>query len=205
MFDIERKKILFLTAALMAVVSLYAQDNKPRHEIGISYGAGLSLIGDGIGNGIGMALIDAMTGYEWANRKDFGTLGLEYFYHLIDAPRVAIGGILTYATYGEDVVEKSSGTTKGDRKRTYVTLMPSVKYYYIDNKHFGLYSKAAAGAMMLHSKSNYNGKSDTDSDFRFMFQASLIGLEAGSQNFRAFFELGAGEQGIALIGLKCKF
>jgi hypothetical protein len=197
------KKLSFLFAALMAVMSLQAQDEKPRHEIGVSYGAGVSLIGDGIGNSVGTGLFDALFGYNWTNRKEFGSLGLEYFYHLSDAPRVALGGILTYARYGEDV--EKDGVKKGDRKRTYMTLMPSVKYYYVDGKNFGLYSKAAVGVMMLHSKSSMNSQSDSDSSFRFMGQASLLGVEAGSQNLRGFLEFGIGEQGIALIGLKCKF
>lgn len=197
------KKLSFLFAALMAVMSLQAQDEKPRHEIGVSYGAGVSLIGDGIGNSVGTGLFDALFGYNWTNRKEFGSLGLEYFYHLPDDPRVALGGILTYARYGEDV--EKDGVKKGDRKRTYMTLMPSVKYYYVDGKNFGLYSKAAVGVMMLHSKSSMNSQSDSDSSFRFMGQASLLGVEAGSQNLRGFLEFGIGEQGIALIGLKCKF
>lgn len=197
------KKLSFLFAALMAVMSLQAQDEKPRHEIGVSYGAGVSLIGDGIGNSVGTGLFDALFGYNWTNRKEFGSLGLEYFYHLSDDPRVALGGILTYARYGEDV--EKDGVKKGDRKRTYMTLMPSVKYYYVDGKNFGLYSKAAVGVMMLHSKSSMNSQSDSDSNFRFMGQASLLGVEAGSQNLRGFLEFGIGEQGIALIGLKCKF
>jgi hypothetical protein len=199
------KKLSFLFAALMAVVSLQAQDEeKPRHEIGVSYGLGLSLIGDGIGHAVGSGIFDALLGYNWTNRKEFGTLGLEYFYHLPDAPRVALGGILTYASYGEDV--EKDGMKRGDRKRTYMTLMPSVKYYYVDGKNFGLYSKAAVGVMMLHNKySVVEGQTDSSTDCRFMAQVSLLGLEAGSQNVRGFMELGAGEQGIILIGLKCKF
>ena len=197
------KKLTFLFAALMAVVTLQAQDEKPRHEIGVSYGVGVSLIGDGIGHSIGSGIFDNLFGYEWTDKKEFGTLGLEYFYHLADNPRVALGGILTYARYGEDV--EKGGIKQGDRKRTYVSLMPSVKYYYVDGKNFGLYSKAAVGVMLLNVKSTMGGQSESKSEARFMGQASLLGLEAGSQNFRGFLELGVGEQGIALVGLKCKF
>ena len=197
------KKLSLVLLALMAIVSVQAQDEKPRHEIGVSYGLGVSLIGDGIGNAVGAGIFDALTGYEWTNKKNFGTLGVEYFYHLADAPRTAIGGIFTYARYGEDV--EKGGVKEGERTRSYMTLMPSVKYYYVNGKNFGLYSKVAAGVMMMRAKSESNGKSDTNSDFRFMCQASLLGLEAGSQNFRCFFELGAGEQGIILAGLKYKF
>lgn len=197
------KRFSLVLFALMAMVCVQAQDENPRHEIGVSYGLGVSLIGDGIGNAVGAGIFDALTGYEWTNKKNFGTLGVEYFYHLADAPRTAIGGILTYARYGEDV--EKGGVKEGERTRSYMTLMPSVKYYYVNGKNFGLYSKVAAGVMMMRAKSESNGKSDTNSDFRFMCQASLLGLEAGSQNYRCFFELGAGEQGIILAGLKYKF
>ena len=197
------KRFSLVLFALMAMVCVQAQDENPRHEIGVSYGLGVSLIGDGIGNAVSAGIFDALTGYEWTNKKNFGTLGVEYFYHLADAPRTAIGGIFTYARYGEDV--EKGGVKEGERTRSYMTLMPSVKYYYVNGKNFGLYSKVAAGVMMMRAKSESNGKSDTDSDFRFMCQASLLGLEAGSQNFRCFFELGAGEQGIILAGLKYKF
>lgn len=197
------KRFSLVLFALMAMVCVQAQDENPRHEIGVSYGLGVSLIGDGIGNAVSAGIFDALTGYEWTNKKNFGTLGVEYFYHLADAPRTAIGGIFTYARYGEDV--EKGGVKEGERTRSYMTLMPSVKYYYVNGKNFGLYSKVAAGVMMMRAKSESNGKSDTNSDFRFMCQASLLGLEAGSQNFRCFFELGAGEQGIILAGLKYKF
>ena len=198
-----KKIFLVVIATLMAVTSVNAQSDGPRHEVGVSYGVGASAIIDGLSNAFSNGLFDGIQGLKWKDSKEFGTLGIEYFYHLADAPRTAIGGIFTYARYGEDV--EKGGVKEGERTRSYMTLMPSVKYYYVNGKNFGLYSKVAAGVMMMRAKSESNGKSDTNSDFRFMCQASLLGLEAGSQNFRCFFELGAGEQGIILAGLKYKF
>ena len=85
--------------------------------------------------------------------------------------------------------------------------MPSLKYYYINNKNFGLYSKVAVGPMLLSSKTKnvQTGQSNTDSKVYLMGQASLLGVEAGSQNVRAFLEGGVGEQGIVLAGLRFKF
>ena len=201
------KKLSILIVALLTVVSTQAQDNadQPRHEIGVTYGLGVSLIGDGIGNSLVLGIFDSMAGREWTNDKQFGTLGVEYYYHLPDEPRVALGGIFTYAQYGQDIEYK--GVKEGERKRTYMTLMPSIKYYYVNSKSFGLYSKAALGAMLVNVKADDNtqNKSESNSDVRFMFQASLLGLEVGSQNVRAFVELGAGEQGIFLGGLRVKF
>ena len=45
----------------------------------------------------------------------------------------------------------------------------------------------------------------TANDIVFNFQATAIGVEAGSSHVRAFTELGIGEQGIALAGVRFKF
>ena len=79
--------------------------------------------------------------------------------------------------------------------------------YYVNKKNFGLYSKLAVGAMIMTSKTKdlQTGQDKSDSKLYFMGQASVIGLEAGSQNARFFLEGGVGEQGIVLAGLRCRF
>ena len=199
-----KKILVFAVVAMMSVMGVKAQSDEPRNEIGVSYGLGISLIGDGIGHGIGEGLFDAMVGRKWTNDKQFGSLALEYFRHL-DNPRVAVGGIVTYSQFGEDV--EYQGSKEGERTRKYISVMPSVKYYYVNKKSFGMYSKLGVGGMLLNSKSEdtKSGKSDSDSKFYVAYQVSLLGLEAGSQNVRAFLEAGVGEQGIVLAGLKYKF
>lgn len=49
-----------------------------------------------------------------------------------------------------------------------------------------------------------SGTKDSDSKVVFNWQASLIGMEFGGA-FRGFVELGMGEQGIILGGLRYKF
>jgi hypothetical protein len=39
----------------------------------------------------------------------------------------------------------------------------------------------------------------------FNFQVSALGIEAGTENVRGFAELGIGEQGIALAGVRIRF
>lgn len=199
-----KKIALLLVITMMSVVNSMAQTDEPQNEIGISYGLGVSLIGDGIGHGIGAGIFDSMVGRKWTNDKQFGTLGIEYFRHL-DNPKVAIGGILTYAQYSNDV--EANDKKVGERTRKYITAMPAVKYMYINKKSFGLYSKLGAGIMFmnLNEKDNQTGKSDSSSKLYLGYQISVLGLEAGSQNVRAFVEAGVGEQGIILAGLKCRF
>ena len=48
-----KKIALLLAITMMSVVNSMAQTDDPQNEIGISYGLGVSLIGDGIGHGIG--------------------------------------------------------------------------------------------------------------------------------------------------------
>ena len=93
---IMRKFIAIVAAVIMTVTSVRAQDEQPRHEIGVSYGAGISLIGDGIGNGLTDGIFDAMNGRKWENSRELGTVAVEYFYHL-NNPRLAVGGVVTYA------------------------------------------------------------------------------------------------------------
>jgi len=198
--------MMMLAALLMTATNVNAQSDEPKHELGVSYGLGVSLIGDGIGTAIGNGLFDGITGHEWKDNKQFGTLGIEYFYHL-NNPRLAVGGILTFAQYGEDVVKKNGGAVVGTRTRNYYSVMPAFKYYWVNKKKFGLYSKAAAGMMFLNYKDKDKelNKTLTDNDVLFMFQVSLIGAEIGSQNLRGFAELGGGEQGIVMFGVRAKF
>ena len=46
---------------------------------------------------------------------------------------------------------------------------------------------------------------DSDSEVHVNWQISLLGIEAGGPTLRGFLELGTGEQGIALIGVRYKF
>jgi hypothetical protein len=86
--------------------------------------------------------------------------------------------------------------------------MPSVKFNWLRKDHFGMYSKLAAGVSLCNFKSeneNKNSESETENQVKFNWQASLIGIEAGGSRLRAFAELGFGEQGIGLLGIRYKF
>ena len=199
-----KKITAMVVAAFLATVSANAQVGDLKNEISVSYGFGVSTIGDGIGNLLPDAL-SGMSGIEH-DRSRFGNIGVEYFRHL-DYPRLAVGGIVTYAQMNDDMKNRN-GEKVGEGKNTYISIMPSVKYYWVNKNYFGLYSKAAVGVMLTHDSDKVYGDSQSDKsndEVRFMGQASPIGLEAGSQNFRVFCELGVGEQGIVLAGLRCKF
>lgn len=200
-----KKFLLMVVATIMATGIAKAQNEDLKHEIGISYGVGLSTISDGIGHGVGSGIWDGITGHKWDNDRRFGTLAAEYFYHL-DNPKVAVGGIATFAQYGEDVLRKSNDEKIGKRTRNYFSLMPSMKYYWLNKNYYGLYTKLAAGAMLLldNQKDYTDNEKSNSSKAYFAFQVSALGFEFGAK-FRGFIEVGVGEQGIVLGGLKMKF
>lgn len=148
-----------VVAALMATMTVQAQNEDLKNEIGVSYGLGVSLIGDGLGNGLGN-LFGNMSGYKYENDSQFGSLSVEYFRHLNGNPKLAFGGIFSYSRYGEDVYK--DGSKVGDRNRNYYTLMPAMKYSWINKHHFALYSKVAVGGTLASSKSTENGKSENN-------------------------------------------
>ena len=62
----------------------------------------------------------------------------------------------------------------------------------------------------VNAQNGYNDndgqvKSEAESLVHVNWQVSLIGIEAGSPTVRGFAELGTGEQGIILAGVRYKF
>ena len=199
------KRIFVMAAvAMMATVSVNAQNENLRHEVSLSYGLGsIAQFGDGLGEGLAMAIFSDT---EYDNGFILGPISAEYFYHF-NNPRLAIGGLVSYSKWDSDIQKKSGSHEKvGERNRNYFAVMPAIKWYWTNKNSFGLYSKAAVGAAFLSSteKDFATNKSKDDNGTYFMFQASLIGAEFGKQ-FRGFAELGVGEQGFLLAGIRYKF
>ena len=192
-----RKKLLMAFVALMSVSGVMAQnDDFCRHEVAVSYGAA--------SNSQWINALEHITtvavplgGMKYENEEYTGPFSVEYFYH--PSKMIGLGGIFVYGKNSQDVM---SGSTKIDElTQAYYTLMPAAKFDWYNSKCFGVYSKLGAGVTIRSEK--YGDESDNV--LHFNWQASLIGLEVGSRQIRAFGELGVGEQGIGLIGLRYKF
>ncbi|MCR4809748.1 MAG: hypothetical protein K5896_07800 [Prevotella sp.] len=187
----------------MTATSVQAQSNgydDTMHEVAVSGGAGSnSQIIDGFEN-----LSSVLVGATTKNEKFTGPVSAEYFYHMKNW--LGVGGILAYGQSKQDVY--FLGVKEGVNKNTYLTLMPAVKFDWLRKKYFGMYSKLAVGATLRNEKYNGDAPSDkdySDSEFHVNWQVSLLGMEAGSPVIRGFIELGTGEQGIILAGLRYKF
>jgi hypothetical protein len=203
-----KKMILMVAVALMTAMSANAQNEDLHHELSLSYGLGsIAQFGDGLGEGIGLVF----TNTEYDDGAILGPISLEYFYHF-NNPRLALGASFTYSKWDSDVLDRSSHQKLGDRKRNFFSVMPSFKSYWINKNNFGLYSKVSAGVGFLSVKDNFKNYKDgkevnekkDDNGAYFMFQLSFVGVEFGSK-FRGFAELGIGDQGFLLAGVRYKF
>ena len=194
----------FLTAlaisALMSVPAQAQDELETRHEIGISYG----MVPNSTWIDILTEVIPSVFGETYNNHKYVGPIGLEYYYHT--SPLIGVGAVAVYATNNEDGFQKEVKTSHFTK--SYLTIMPSVKFNWLRKTNWGMYSKVAIGATYAHLTNEvYNDakKETIVNDLVFNFQASLLGIEAGNQHVRGFVELGMGEQGIALGGVRFKF
>ncbi|MBR4828681.1 MAG: hypothetical protein IKZ92_02640 [Muribaculaceae bacterium] len=203
-----RIKLLLGILAIVAMVCAPAQAQnevaEPRHEIGVSYGA----VPNSIWIDALTDIIPAMFGHKYENTSYVGPIGLEYYYHT--SKLVGVGAIAVLATNSEDVYYKEEYCCH--RNKSYYTLMPAIKFNWLRKAKWGMYSKVGIGATLSHFKDGDNNDNETPqgevgstNDVIFNFQASLLGVEVGGQQVRGFAELGIGEQGIILAGVRYKF
>ena len=197
------KKIIMMAAvAMMTVMSVNAQniDYDTKHEVAVSIGLYSNSQIIDVFEQIG----GAMVGAKLENERFIGPISAEYFYHA--QPWLSVGGIFVY---GQNKQDAMSGSDKmGESKNSYMTLMPAVKFDWLRKSHFGMYSKVAVGATLRSEK--YNSYRDSHYNYdgtevHVNWQASFIGIEAGGEKVRGFAELGTGEQGIILTGIRMKF
>ena len=87
----------------------------------------------------------------------------------------------------------------------------AVEYFYHVNPVIGVgaigaYAHETKDILIANDKySKSNVENQSESKVGFNFQVSALGIEAGSENIRAFAEFGVGEQGVILGGIRAKF
>lgn len=198
-----KKMISLVFGLLMSSSTVLAQDgyNDTKHEVAVSMGwlsnsQWIDVLED--------FTITALTGVKYEDDHFIGPVSAEYFFHA--KKWLGVGGI---AVFGQNKQDFYIGDTKdGQYTNTYYTLMPAVKFDWLRKKYFGMYSKLGIGATLRHEGADYvNSESEDYSNtaLHVNWQVSLLGIEAGGPYMRGFLELGNGEQGIALIGLRYKF
>ena len=106
----------------------------------------------------------------------------------------AVGGVAAYHNFS---------VSQADYRTTFTSysLMPAVKLSWYNRDHFSSYSKLALGASILHE---VNDDSATNK-LSFNGQITFLGIDAGWKRFRFFGEVGFGQQGLAMTGVRYRF
>ncbi len=232
MKTMKAMKSIIIAAILLCGTGINAQAQShdyynTKHEVGVSIGAGSNTqIINGLSDLCSLsaeALVTTaitagtFTGYTtYENRSEIAPIAVEYFYHVNKV--IGVGGIACFNSKTDDMYCNTQNNTNnsnskekvGEGKKLNLTVMPAVKFDWLRTKNFGLYSKAALGLTYMHEKQTTTYKGDdtevySDNSVKLNFHATLLGIEGGSQKIRAFAEVGMGEQGIGVLGLRYKF
>lgn len=222
------KKLLILAAAALFLTAgnLRAQHLEyPKHEIGVSVGTAanseiLGAIADLTELVVSATVTAVITGghytghYSYSDGRYIPTLAAEYYYH----PKawLGLGGLVSFNGVTKDMYvnwkDQDTGVNHKEKtglaKRHNVSIIPTVKFDWLRSTHLNLYSKAGVGATIMFQSQKDDAENGTDyhdTDVIGNFQLSALGLEAGSYHFRGYIELGVGEQGLVLAGLKYRF
>ena len=200
------KKILMMAVtAILAATGVQAQNGyeETKHEVAVGFGALSNSQWIDVFEDVSLTSITA--GQARFNNEHFsGPISVEYFYHA--KPWLGVGGVVAFGQNKQDML--LLGEKEGELKHSYYTLMPAVKLDWLRKQYFGMYSKLAVGLTLRTESLDSdapNVKAETETMAHVNWQLSALGIEAGAPTLRGFVELGFGEQGIALIGLRYKF
>ena len=177
------KKLLMAAAVVAMAVPAAAQGSR-RSEVSVSYG--VAPVTDWIDS-----YSDMLTGlFTNANTdlKGWGAVTVGYSFRLI-------GAQVVYSSNTQEV--RGAGSEIRNR---YWSLLPNVKWNWMNLKVVSFYSRLGAGASF--SRSEVGGESDKST--QFAFQVSPVGVEVGGR-VAAYAEAGIGTSGCLLVGVCYRF
>lgn len=208
----KRITILFLCFTLFFTTRLSAQ-NQPHehsplhHEIGLDAGPASAIGGliygtAGVFQALGSALSKTSTKMDW-----YGQYGIHYYYQAKWWCQVGVKFTAESArtTYYADTLQL---IVRDRSTMSLFTLMPSVRFTYLNRPWVRLYSGADIGCLYFWNSDNKNDPSsdegNKDSNFAFAFNVTPIGVNVGKQ-FYGMFELNFGFDSFVKLGIGCRF
>ncbi len=180
------KKLLMAAVVLAMAVPAAAQGSR-RSEISVSYG--LAPVTD---------WIDAYSDLLTASGSDtdltgWGAVTVGYSFRVIGSLRV--GAQVAYSSNTQEI--RGAGS---DIRNRYWTLMPNVKWNWLNLKIVSFYTRVGAGVSF--AKAEVGGQNDKST--LFAFQVSPVGVEVGGR-IAAYAEAGIGTSGCLLVGGRYRF
>lgn len=213
-----KKIALILAFGMMLAPCVKAQDCRLQNdEITLSYGR-VSI--PGFAYTFASIFTTALT-FGYLSPEGFhstGALTAGYWHHF--SSRFSVGGNLVYENFRMNFNQYAGKDENGQILRkpsdwnnmSFTSLMPGVKFQWVNREHFGMFTKADAGGIWYHNQridiqadESNRETHDAGNDFGFAFQLSLIGIEAGNGHWRGTTEIGWGMEGLVQAGVKYIF
>ena len=123
---------------------------------------------------------------------------MTYGYRFNDKFSLGVG--LSYSTWDKEWTMPENG--KMNEKVNIVSILPRFKANWLRAEYVTLYSTVAMGVSISNSK--FDDEKHNDTRLLYSFQVSPIGIEVG-KDIAGFAEVGFGDMGIGLVGLRAKF
>lgn len=113
-----------------------------------------------------------------------------------------VGGDVSYCGFFGAFKDRYTDQKVGDYRDHFISIMPAVRFSYLNRDHFTLYSGIAGGFALEYCKSYPDYKAHNN---HLAFQLTLLGVSAGSQRWFGFAELGCGFKGYVNAGFGFRF
>lgn len=182
------RKLSLVAVALLFVATSFAQGSR-RQEITLSYGvAPVTDWIDSYSNLLTGAVVGADT-----KSTGWGAVSMGYNFRVIGGLRV--GAQLVYSSNTQSVKDSSS-----DVSYRYWSVLPMVKWNWLNLKIVSIYARAGAG--VTFAKASYDSRSEKST--QFAFQVSPLGVEVGGR-LAAYAEAGIGTAGSLVAGIRYRF
>ena len=211
-----KKRILTLALLLLCCCQILpaqkTNGNKPHsdlhNEVGINAGP-FSLVGSFTYGTIGFwSALGGSLSHKPVDMNLCGNYSIHYYYQV--KPWCQVGFKAT--------VELAKTTHFADTLRTVVTsidhyalvsLMPSVRFTYLNRPWVRIYSGVDVGCAYLWTGTTYKDKSGNDekgqnNNFLFAFNVTAFGVNVGKK-FYGLFELNAGFDAMVKVGIGARF
>ncbi len=181
---------MILAVSLLMIAPLSAQQPDTRHELSASYGT--MPISDWASVFGGMFSV-MLTG-QATSLSTWGGVAVGYNYRVTRT--LGVGARLGYSS------NVTTGKSTGQEiTNAYWSLMPEVKWNWVNGKVVSLYSRAGAG-VVLNAATSYDNQHD--SSLLFAWQVYPLGIEVG-KSVAGFLEGGLGMAGTIVAGVSYRF
>lgn len=134
-----------------------------------------------------------------------------FSYHYRVAKWFWVGGLATISGIHNTWRDRITDKITGHGNEILFSLMPDLRFSYLNKKHVTLYSGIGAGLRIYHLKDPKislgleNGYTYNRTSLSYAFHLTLFGVKAGGRNWFGDLELGIGYKGFVSAGFGYEF